>query len=103
VKFSEWLHQHQFSPQDSLDHLQNVVDIILSNDSSTGACLLSIVHCYFTVVLSVPTAAGSLSLQQLEVLMRVHVMMSQLHRKGSCSHKQLSVAALGFCFQMWKV
>ena len=47
--------------------------------------------------------ACSLSMHQLEVLMRVHVMMSQLHRKGSSNHKQLSIAALGFCFQLWKV
>lgn len=40
---------------------------------------------------------------QLEALMRVHVMMSLLHGKGSSGHKQLSIAALGFCFQMWKV
>ena len=37
MEFSEWLHQHQFSPEVSLDHLQNVVDIILTNDSSSGS------------------------------------------------------------------
>lgn len=37
MEFSEWLHRHQFSPEVSLDHLQNVVDIILTNDSDTGS------------------------------------------------------------------
>ena len=37
MEFSEWLHQHQFAPEVSLDHLQNVVDIMLGVDSSTGS------------------------------------------------------------------
>lgn len=101
MEFSEWLHQHQFPSQVSLDHLQNVVDIILNVDSSAG-----FYYCIITIGINsllAPTVPDSLNMHQLEVLMRAHVMMSQLHRQGSCNHKQLSIAALGFCFQMWKV
>ena len=43
------------------------------------------------------------NIYKLEALMRLHVMMSLLYIKGSDSHKKLSLTALGFCLQMWKV
>ena len=46
---------------------------------------------------------NAMNILQLEALIRVHVMMSVLHIKGTSGHRQCSIAALGFCFQMWKV
>ena len=50
-----------------------------------------------------PALPNVMNILQLEALMRVHVMMSVLHVKGSSGHRQCSIAALAFCFQMWKV
>ena len=53
---------------------------------------------------SVVTPAASIdSIAQLELLLRVHVMMSELHGEGSEGHWETCVAAAGYCSLVWKV
>ena len=51
----------------------------------------------------VPSPSTISDVAQLEVLMRVNVMMSQLHGAGSQPHWDLSLAALAYCSLIWKV
>ena len=43
------------------------------------------------------------SVVQLEFLLRVHVMLAQLHGTGSQIHCDLCIAALAYCSLIWKV
>lgn len=51
----------------------------------------------------VPSSSTITSITQLEALMRVHLMMAQLHGLGSQLHFDLSMAALAYCSLIWKV
>lgn len=51
----------------------------------------------------VPSCSTMSSVSQLEALLRVHVMMAQLHGLGSQPHWDLSMAALAYCSLIWKV
>jgi len=43
------------------------------------------------------------NLCQLELLLRVHVMMAELQGEGSNGHREACVAATGYCYFIWKV
>ena len=43
------------------------------------------------------------SVRHLEALVRVHVMMAELCGRGSAQHQSLCLAALGYCYRIWKV
>ena len=51
----------------------------------------------------VPSCSTVSSVAQLEALLRVHIMMAELHGLGSQLHFDLSVAALAYCSLIWKV
>lgn len=51
----------------------------------------------------VPSRSTMSSVTQLEALLRVHIMMAQLHGLGSQSHWDLSMAALAYCSLIWQV
>lgn len=51
----------------------------------------------------VPSPSTISDVAQLEVLVRVSVMMSQLHGAGSQPHWDLTLAALAYCSLIWKV
>ncbi len=51
----------------------------------------------------IPSASTMFSVLQVESLMRVHIMMAQLHGTGTQAHWDLTMAALGYCTIMWKV
>ena len=51
----------------------------------------------------IPSSTTMFSVLQLECLMRVHMMMAQLHGVGSQPHWDLTMAALGYCTIIWKV
>lgn len=53
--------------------------------------------------LVVPLPSTICNVAQLDTLLRIHVMMSQLHGIGSQEHWDLSVAALAYCSLIWKV
>ena len=53
--------------------------------------------------LSFPLPSTICNVTQLDTLLRIHVMMSQLHGIGSQEHWDLSVAALAYCSLIWKV
>ena len=50
-----------------------------------------------------PTLTPPTSVRQLEVLVRVHVMMVEVCGRGAPQHQTLCLSALGYCCQIWKV
>ena len=46
---------------------------------------------------------GLTSARQLEALLRVHVMMLQLVGRAASNHRQLCIAAVGYCSRMLQV
>jgi hypothetical protein len=51
----------------------------------------------------IPSCSTVSSVAQLEALLRVHIMMAQLHGLGSQLHFDLSMSALAYCSLIWKV
>lgn len=49
-----------------------------------------------------PSLSGITSVAQLEALMRVHIMMAQVHGPGSQEHWDHSMTALACCSLVWK-
>ncbi|XP_064381874.1 cilia- and flagella-associated protein 46-like [Halichondria panicea] len=85
LEFCEWLYTHEFPITDPIDQLEKITEILLSTHDDKQ---------------SSGVVAG---VRQLEVLIRVHVMMALLHGQGSSEHNQLSVVTVGFCMELWKV
>ena len=52
-------------------------------------------------VVTTPEAVASVP--QLEMLMRLHVMMGELIGGRSTKHKDICLQALGYCLLLWKV
>lgn len=50
-----------------------------------------------------PARASLSSARVLDTAMRIYVMMSQLHSRGSEGHIECCLAALGYCCLLWKV
>ena len=91
LEFCEWLYSNHFPVSDPINQLENITEILTNtaeNESDDGQLEGS-----FIVT----------GVRQLEVLMRVHVMMALLHGRGSSEHARLSVVAVGLCLEMWKV
>lgn len=51
----------------------------------------------------IPSSSTISSVAQLDALLRVHIMMAQLHGLGSQMHWDLTMAALAYCSLIWKV
>ncbi len=85
LEFCEWLYTHHFPITDPIDQLEKVTEILLSTcDEEKSSSIVG-------------------GVRQLEVLIRVHVMMALLYGRGSSEHKHLCVVTVGLCTELWKV
>lgn len=88
MEFAEWLYTQNFPDSNPINQLERIIALLLNPpnepENSTGGF-------------------KSMGVRQLEVLIRVHIMMALLHGRGSTDHRKLSVVAVGFCNELWKV
>ena len=99
VAFSEWLYTHQCPVQDALSHLQWALTLLLQQEEGEGE-----------------EGEGAKEGEEereegevarpvcvLEKAVCVHVMMAQLQGRGSQGHRESCLAAVAYCYLIWKV
>ena len=107
LAFSEWLYTHQFPVEEALSHLQWALALLLGIGEEEGERGEEAKRGEEGEEGEGGMEGGQSrpthSVRVLDKVMRVHVMMAQMHGRGSRGHRESCLAALAYCSLIWKV